>query len=648
MRNNGIKKIMSTIIICVLLALVGVVGVHADTAQVTAVSAAEITQTNTAAGGIVQTAASAGSVARVPATVSAQNVVPVADIASLMTMGGTVHTTTAQDGTQLQAIVGDVYTIYTAADGTQTVVLTNPPTAAINSCTIDSTKSNITIKATGQGDMQLTDGYFYLFELQPYQDELDGRSDYLGYAKAGSDMTWSVSLNYGTTEDRLYSRFAIATYDGTKYTRISEPYYITNPEIVAADQSAFMYTNTKKGLSIQVNMLEDAFSLQVDHVVLNFAFNQLLGEGIDFTYDGETYHFSKAIMEGYDKTISALSNKGICVTAIVLNAWNENDKDLVYPTSQVSDASFYMINVSTQKGFKKAKAMMAFLAQRYNGKNSSQGKVSNWILGNEIGHQQWNYAGEMDLDTYVRTYMKAFRVFYTAIKSTTASSRVYFSLDFYWNKKIENNNRLTYTGRSIFDKFNELAAASGQFDWGLAYHPYPYPLADPNFWDDYMTGEVTQSLDSPIINFANIGYLTGYLKQAQNLSPTGSVRHFMLTEEGFTATDIYGNSITDLQAAAFAYSYYIADSDPVIEAYILHRQVDAPEEVSANVSFGLWACDMNQPNTIVATKRRKIWQVFRDIDKRAKTLETTEFAKKVIGIEKWSDLIPNFKWRYLE
>ena len=58
--------------------------------------------------------------------------------------------------------------------------------------------------------------------------------------------------------------------------------------------------------------------------------------------------------------------------------------------------------------------------------------------------------------------------------------------------------------------------------------------------------------------------------------------------------------------------------------------------------------DMNQPNRIVATKRRKIWQVFRDIDKKNATLEATEFAKEIIGIEKWSDVIPNFRWRNLE
>ena len=50
----------------------------------------------------------------------------------------------------------------------------------------------------------------------------------------------------------------------------------------------------------------------------------------------------------------------------------------------------------------------------------------------------------------------------------------------------------------------------------------------------------------------------------------------------------------------------------------------------------------------MATKRKKIWQVFRDIDKKNSTLEASEFAKSLIGINKWSDVVPNFKWKNLE
>ena len=93
---------------------------------------------------------------------------------------------------------------------------------------------------------------------------------------------------------------------------------------------------------------------------------------------------------------------------------------------------------------------------------------------------------------------------------------------------------------------------------------------------------------------------------------------------------------------------YLVDSNPYIDAYLLSRQVDGPSEVALGTPLGLWECDVNQPNRIVATKRRKIWEVFKNIDKKKTTLESTEFAKSIIGINKWSDVVPNFKWRAME
>ena len=58
--------------------------------------------------------------------------------------------------------------------------------------------------------------------------------------------------------------------------------------------------------------------------------------------------------------------------------------------------------------------------------------------------------------------------------------------------------------------------------------------------------------------------------------------------------------------------------------------------------------DMNQPNDIVATMPKPSWYVYKNIDNRRTTLEVTEEYKQYIGIEKWSDVIPNFRWKNLD
>ena len=210
------------------------------------------------------------------------------------------------------------------------------------------------------------------------------------------------------------------------------------------------------------------------------------------------------------------------------------------------------------------------------------------------------------------------------------------------------DGQLKYGGKEIIDYFNSIANVQGQMDWGVAYHPYPCPMTSANFWDDGNTGLVTNDVNSPVVNFLNLNVLTDYLASSAFQKPDGQVRNIMLTEEGFTATDAQGNDLSQLQAAAYAYSYYLVDSNPYIDAYILSRQVDAPSEVKMGLAFGLWSCDMSEPNQIIPAKRRKIWEVFSNIDKADRTLESTEFAKSIIGINKWSDIIPDFKWRSKE
>ena len=52
-------------------------------------------------------------------------------------------------------------------------------TSSIDSVTIGSNKTTVDITMNNSGDMSGTDGNFYLFELQPYEDGIGNRTDYL-------------------------------------------------------------------------------------------------------------------------------------------------------------------------------------------------------------------------------------------------------------------------------------------------------------------------------------------------------------------------------------------------------------------------------------------------------------------------------------
>lgn len=544
-------------------------------------------------------------------------------------------------------------TAETAAETTEAPAKPAPTEFAhIYECAISGDQIVIDGKMEGSfSDPAYYDNYLYLFEQKPYQRDLKGRTDYAAWITKGDALHFSIPLNHGTQSDRLYSSFVVAVYDGEEYTQVSNEVYVTNPEVMAKYTEPYKTGQTKKGLLIQTtqSMIADAFELGVNHVIVNIPFSHILGSGIEYTYDGKTYHFSSEVLAVYDDTIRRMSEKNMTVTAVLLNDWNNATPQLYYPgvkRQPAGTANYYGFHVATEEGFETLKAIAAFLTERYSSLQSPYGRVSNWVIGNEINNQLWNYMGPMSLEQYMEEYVRAFRVFYTAIRSTSSTSRVFFSTDYNWLH--EADGRLKYNAKDVLDTFNSMVVPGGPMDWELAYHPYSIPMVEPEFWNDAETGLIKNDASSPVVNMINLKVLTDYLQQPQFLMRNGRPRHVILSEQGFTSQSHSRGEVEELQAAAIAYAYYLADSNSLIDAFIMSRQVDAPSEVAASCSFGLWSCDMSKPNDIVPTMRKQSWTVYKNIDDRKRTLETTEKYKKYIGIEKWSDVIPDFKWKSQE
>ena len=484
------------------------------------------------------------------------------------------------------------------------------------------------------------DGYYYLFELQPYETGIGSRTDYAAWCDKTEKLKFSLPFSGGDSDPRLYSRFVVALKIGDTYQAISAPIYVTNPGDVASFTEEYPEAMSKKGLLIELDMLGDAMELGVKHTTINIPYHHIIGGNLKYHYNGKDYYFNEELIASYDKMISSFSNKGIIVTAILLNGWNDAHPELHEAgLAKSSSAFYYGFNVSTQEGYETTRALFSFMAERYSGADYKHGRVSNWIVGNEVNNNKnWNYVGPMDLASYTKLYEKNFRVAYTAIKSRSKNARVFFSTDYEWKKQ---NTNLQYAAKDFIDLFNAGISAEGNIEWGLAYHPYPYPMTEPEFWDDDQTGMVNETFESPVVNFKNLHVLTDYFQQAHMRTAGGQVRHIILSEEGFTSDSISRGKVYDIQAAAFAYAYYLVDNNPYIDAFILNRQVDAITEVETSCAFGLWTVDMSRPDKVIAVMPKNIYQVFKHIDTR-KSLRYSEFAKSIVGISDWSEVIPGF------
>ena len=358
--------------------------------------------------------------------------------------------------------------------------------------------------------------------------------------------------------------------------------------IPAFAQSAFYREPaSKKGLLCQTEaMLSDCIELGTDQVIFNVPMSAALNSGT---------------LQAYDSFINKLDANGISITVVLLNDRQSIRPELIYG-DQNAACNYFMLNVFTEEGRAAVNEVVGKLASRW------QNKVSNWIIGNEVQDQVWNYIGPMDRESYCRKYAEVFRTCYDIIKSYNSLAEVYIPFDYGWRN--EENGSTKYSGRNCLDLFSAIFKEGGDIDWGVAWHAYPDPLTSPVFWDDAIASD---SIDAYIVNLQNIHVLTDYMQRPEMLSPTGEVRNIILSEQGFTSVS-GGVSDESLQAAAYAYGYFIAERNPYIKAFMLNRQVDAKSEVQAGHSFGIWNTDMNSAENEKPLSKKYIWQVFKDID----------------------------------
>jgi hypothetical protein len=333
------------------------------------------------------------------------------------------------------------------------------------------------------------------------------------------------------------------------------------------------------------------------------------------------------MISAYDSLFRQLEDQDIVVTAIILLGWRNDLTYLISPSGRKEGHNYYNFNTSDQKARQQLEATFAFLADRYASDNG-HGKVVNWIIGNEINSfDAWNYAGTKSLSKYTQLYADSYRLAYTAITSVYSNARIYVSLDQLWNI----SNSTTFSAREFLDKFASNLKEYGNIKWNLAYHAYPSPLTNPRFWKN-SNGLSENNVDTPVISIYNIKVLTDYIKKHY-----GSGTRIILSEQGFTSAKPYGEKV---QAAAMAYSYYLAEFNPMIDAFILSRHVDNVVETTDGLNLGLWT---NVPGKIEKAYQKKYaWNVYKYMDTPNST-KATKFALKVIGTSSWKKIIPKYK-----
>ena len=186
-----------------------------------------------------------------------------------------------------------------------------------------------------------------------------------------------------------------------------------------------------------------------------------------------------------------------------------------------------------------------------------------------------------------------------------------------------------FPGKTFVDHFARRAREQGDFDWHIAFHPYPEDLFDARTWEDE---SALPSPDTPRITFKNLPVLVDYLKREELLFQ-GQPRRIILSEQGFHSPP--GEEGELLQAAAYCYAWVKVQALDAIDSFILHRHVDHGREGGLNL--GLWARDEKAASPAEPVRRKKIYEVFRLAD-TPEWEEAFQFALPIIGIDSWTEI----------
>jgi len=408
------------------------------------------------------------------------------------------------------------------------------------------------------------------------------------------------------------------------------------PVIESRYQEPFPAAASIKGL--QVEMVDDALALGVKHAALNVNLSQLIDpRGMPgnptWELEGKSFAFQRGYLEQLDRQIKPLSDRGVLVYLIML-AYQSGDEDVnrlaLHPGyDRQAPNRLGAFNIVTPDGRQWFTAAFELLAERWSQPAQHHGRVAGYILGNEVNsHWWWSNMGRVSMDTFAHDYARAARLAHDAIRRQSSWGRLYLSLEHHWNIRFgAGDEKQAFPGRPFLERFASLVREEGDFDWHLAFHPYPKNLFEPRFWlDQSATGQP----DTPRITFKNLEVLTRFMRRPDMLH-AGSPRRIILSEQGFHTPK--GPDGERIQAAAYCHAYRKVAGLDGIDAFILHRHVDHPHE--GGLLLGLRRFTPDQPDP---RPRKMIYECFRLAD-TAEWEEAFRFALPVAGRNSWDESV---------
>jgi len=443
----------------------------------------------------------------------------------------------------------------------------------------------------------------------------------------------------GRRVDRLFSRWVVARRTARGYEWLSHARY--------ADEAAAMWDlpeekpKGRKGLGgfhlgRGADADADLEALGIHSVTVNVVLTDILRSkaGRDttaFEFNGRMFHASRSALQHYDRTLIHCAKRGIIVSAIVLIRHGKGIRDralskvFAHPDCHPS-AQYSMANLTGREGFELYAAALDLLARRYSRPDKRYGRIHHWIMHNEVdAGWVWTNCGDKPAPLYMDLYHRSMRTAHYIARKYNPHARVFISLTHYWNWTVD---RRFYLPKELLELLLSFSRAEGDFDWGIAQHPYPESLFEPKAWLDK---KCDFTFETPLITYKNIEVLDAWVRQKRTFFRGRSQRTLHLTEQGLNSPD-YGERALREQAAGMAYAWKKIKLLDSIESFHYHNWIDNRHEGGLRIGLRRFPDDKQAP-----LGKKPIWYVYAKLD-TAEEDAACEFAKSVIGINNWSQI----------
>jgi hypothetical protein len=435
--------------------------------------------------------------------------------------------------------------------------------------------------------------------------------------------------------DRLFSRWLIVRAGAAADELISAARYADT--VAARHALPELRPRSKKGLGgFQVGRAElagDLDALGIASVTVNLFLARFLraepsAKTQAFTFNGRTYHADRPETEKLDRTLLAAAKRDALVLAILLvpkaGAWDTPELGRILQHPDCDPAGNYsMANVTSAEGVAHYAALLDYLAERYSRPGQPFGRIHHWIVHNEVdAGWVWTNCGEKPPVLYVDQYHKSMRLAQLVARQYDPHARAYASLTHFWNWT---PNHRFYPARAVLEHLLAFSRVEGDFDWGIAHHPYPESLLEPKTWLDR---KVTFAFDTPLITFKNIEVLDAWVKQPAQRYLGRDIRSVHLSEQGPNSRD-YSPQALEEQAAAMAYVWKKIRRLDAIQGFQYHNWVDNRREGGLRIGLRRFPDDADDP-----LGPKPVWHVYRALDTEAEEAACA-FALPLIGLPDW-------------